>query len=248
MNNMFISLFADMQHFNHNSIFEDRDLSWSHSHEELLLQGRMTVTRTCNSISLQGPHNILMAQAEVITPAGIHHIRIYPHSEQKRTIGTFREWDRNLNPPTLEHQRLLQKWCQELPPADRACMRMHRTVREAKTCNGNIRPVIEMSDSPRGVAPRNQGNRGRNFGPKTRGQGAMNRRGQASPRRYVPITPKPSGNVFHFRATDTPGTTVQLHAPPTPDHEITVLPSFLQTWPMTASRWKKRSLCWKRNF
>ena len=119
---MFISLFADMQHFNHNSIFEDRDLSWSHSHEELLLQGRMTVTRTCNSISLQGPHNILMAQAEVITPAGIHYIRIYPHSEQKRTIGTFREWDRNLNPPTLEHQRLLQKWCQELPPADRACM------------------------------------------------------------------------------------------------------------------------------
>ena len=172
-----------------------------------------------------------MAQAEVITPAGIHHIRIYPHSEQKRTIGTFREWDRNLNPPTLEHQRLLQKWCQELPPADRACMRMHRTAREAKTCNGNIRPVIEMSDSPRGAAPRNQGNRGRNFGPKTRGQGAVNRRGQASPRRYVPITPKPSGNVFHFRATDVPGATVQLHTPPTPDHEITVLPSFYKPGP-----------------
>ena len=97
---------------------------------------------------------------------------------------------------------------------------------EAKTYNGNAKPVVEMSDPPRGATPRNPGNRGMNFGPEAKGQGAMNRKGQASPRRYVPIAPKPSGNVFHFKATSTPGATVQIHAPPTPDKEITM---FLKT-------------------
>ena len=67
-----------MQHFNENSIYQTREPSWAHSHEELVVQGRMTGTRAGNSISLQGPHDILMAQAEVVTPAGRHTIRLFP--------------------------------------------------------------------------------------------------------------------------------------------------------------------------
>ena len=223
-NNMFVSLFTDMQHFNHNKIYQDREPAWSHSHEELVLQGRMTVTRTCSNFSLQGPHDILMAQAEVVTPAGIHHIRIYPDSTQGRHIGTFRAWDRDMNPPCQEHQRLLQLWCRELPVLDKPCMRQHRTAKEGRTCNGNPKPVMELSDPPRGVAPRPTGGRRVNIGPKIKGQGAMNRTGQASPRRYVPIAPKPSGNVFHFKASSKPGATVQIHSPPTPNEEVAMFP------------------------
>ena len=62
-----------MQNFNHNTIEKlEAEASKKHCHEELVLQGRMVGTRTGHSLNIQGPHDILMAEVQVITPAGIH--------------------------------------------------------------------------------------------------------------------------------------------------------------------------------
>ena len=62
-----------MQNFNHNTIEKlEVEVSKKHCHEGLVLQGRMVGTRTGHSLSIQGPHDILMAEVQVVTPAGIH--------------------------------------------------------------------------------------------------------------------------------------------------------------------------------
>ena len=77
-----------------------------------------------------------------------------------RHTGTFREWDREYTKPNNYQKRLLEMWKQERSwekaESDKWCMRGHRTTQEAKTCNGTVKPVFELSDPPR-VVPRSSG-------------------------------------------------------------------------------------------
>ena len=62
-----------MDNFNHNIIEQlEAEVKNKHYHEELVLQGRMVGIRNGHSLNIQGPHDILMAEMQVITPAGIH--------------------------------------------------------------------------------------------------------------------------------------------------------------------------------
>ena len=62
-----------MDNFNHNLIEQlGAEVKNKHYHEELVLQGRMVGIRTGHSLNIQGPHDVLMAEVQVITPAGIH--------------------------------------------------------------------------------------------------------------------------------------------------------------------------------
>ena len=62
-----------MDNFNHNIIEQlEAEVKNKHYHEELVLQGRMVGIRNGHSLNIQGPHDILMAEVQVVTPAGIH--------------------------------------------------------------------------------------------------------------------------------------------------------------------------------
>ena len=62
-----------MDNFNHNIIEQlEAEVKSKHYHEELVLQGRMVGIRNGHSLNIQGPHDILMAEVQVVTPAGIH--------------------------------------------------------------------------------------------------------------------------------------------------------------------------------
>ena len=204
LNNMFNSLFSDMQHYNTaRSMAYDREpsRSYQHPHEELVLQGRMTVSKNGTSFFLQGPHDILMAQAVVVTPAGIHHLRL---NEGARCFGTFMKWDKDSNPPNREQKHLLHSWDMDHADGPQRCRRKHRTVREAVSCSGCPKPVMELSDPPRRGPHRPTGDI----------QRALHRRRHTPQRRPVPIVPKPSGHIFHFKPSRQSTATVQVHPPP----------------------------------
>ena len=62
-----------MDNFNHNIIEQlEAEVKNKHYHEELVLQGRMVGIRNGHSLNIQGPHDIFIAEVQVITPAGIH--------------------------------------------------------------------------------------------------------------------------------------------------------------------------------
>ena len=62
-----------MDNFNHNIIEQlEAEVKNKHFHKELVLQGRMVGIRNGHSLNIQGPHDILMAEVQVVTPAGIH--------------------------------------------------------------------------------------------------------------------------------------------------------------------------------
>ena len=147
-----------MDNFNHNIIEQlEAEVKNKHYHEELVLQGRMVGIRNGHSLNIQGPHDILMAEVQVVTPAGIHTLVL---QDGNRHTGTFREWDREYTKPNSYQKRLLEMWKQERSwekaESDKWCMRGHRTTQEAKTCNGTVKPVFELSDPPR-VVPRSSG-------------------------------------------------------------------------------------------
>ena len=147
-----------MDNFNHNIIEQlEAEVKNKHYHEELVLQGRMVGIRNGQSLNIQGPHDILMAEVQVVTPAGIHTLVL---QDGNRHTGTFREWDREYTKPNSYQKRLLEMWKQERSrekaESDKWCMRGHRTTQEAKTCNGTVKPVFELSDPPR-VVPRSSG-------------------------------------------------------------------------------------------
>lgn len=201
-----------MQHFNHNTIQHTRETNRTHFHEELVLQGKMTTTRSGTCISLQGPHDILMAQVEITTPAGSHTIRLV---DSFKRIGTFREWDRFDNPPTPQQKKLLQEWDLETPSLGNSCKRGHKSARDFRSCNGSPRPVVEVRNLVSRNSPKPSGNKRLNNNLRFRGLGAFNRRGQTSPRRNEETDLQPSGTIYHFQASSSnPRATVQLHSPP----------------------------------
>ena len=133
-----------MDNFNHNIIEQlEAEAKNKHYHEELVLQGRMVGIRNGHSLNIQGPHDILMAEVQVVTPAGIHTLVL---QDGNRHTGTFREWDREFTKPNSYQKRLLEMWKQERSwekaESDKWCMRGHRTTQEAKTCNGTVKPVF----------------------------------------------------------------------------------------------------------
>ena len=107
----------------------------------------MVGIRNGHSLNIQGPHDIPMAEVQVITPAGIHTTVL---KDGNRHTGTFREWDREYTKPNNYQKRLLESlkhersW--EKAESDKWCMRGHRTTQEGRTCNGTVRPVFELSD------------------------------------------------------------------------------------------------------
>ena len=217
---MFVSLFSDMQHYNeNNSITHFRLPSNRHDHEELILQGRMSSYRSGTWFNLNGPHDVLMAEARIVTPAGVHNITLL---DNLRHVGTFREWHSRSHKPTQMEKKLIDGWkvANRKPGNSASCSRSHRNMREGNTCTGLPRPVVDLSDPPRVGRGLN-----RNKSPfmpipipSVRGRGP---RKQAS-RRYCPILPKPnntypkpSSSTFHYQAVkDNPIATVQLHPAP----------------------------------
>ena len=188
-----------MQYFNHNSIYREMEKVNRHWLEKLVLQGRMSTMRTGTVISLQGPHDVIQVTVELITPSGIHTLRL---REPAWTChGTFREWNKEWTKPNQEQQRLIHKWkLENNTHFDLWCKRKHRNAREAKSCNGLIKPVTELSDPPRRVPPRSAGSRKGSQGQRPRKQGIAIVNRTPVKRRYVPILPRPSANVFHFKA------------------------------------------------
>ena len=217
---MFVSLFPDMQHYNeNNSITHFKLTPDRHDHEELILQGRMSSYRSGTWLNLNGPHDVLMAEVRLMTPAGTHNITLL---DNRRHVGTFREWHPKSHKPTQMEKKLIDGWkiANRKPTSSDWCNRSHRNIREGKTCTGLPRPVVDLSDPPR--VGRGLNRNKSVFMPTptlvTRGRGPRN---QAS-RRYCPILPKPdnthpkpSSSIFHLQAVkDNPVATVQLHPAP----------------------------------
>jgi len=142
-----------------------------------------------------------MAHATVVTPSGIHHLRI---NEGTRCFGTFTKWDKNSNIPNREQKYLLHCWDLQHPEGPQKCRRKHRTVREAVSCSGVSKPVMELSHPPRRGPHR----------PTGEIQSALYRKRHTPQRRPVPIAPKPSGHVYNFKPSTKPTATVQVHPPP----------------------------------
>ena len=169
--------------------------------------------------NLIGPHDVLMAEARIVTPAGIHNITLL---DNLRHVGTFREWCNKSNRPNQLEKKIIDEWkvANRRSGSSDWCNRSHRNIKEGKTCTGLPRPVVDLSDPPRVGRGLNRAKSV--FQPAAtlvaRGKGPRN---QAS-RRYCPILPKPStvhpkpsSSTYHFKAaTHNPVATVQLH--PTP--------------------------------
>ena len=209
-----------MDNFNHNIIEQlEAEVKNKHYHEELVLQGRMVGIRNGHSLNIQGPHDILMAEVQVVTPADIHTLVL---QDGNRHTGTFREWDREYTKPNNYQKRLLEMWKQERSwekaESDKWCMRGHRTTQEAKTCNGTVKPVFELSDPPR-VVPRSSGTKKASYRLRSRGETYLSYNMRKNNQKYVPIAPKPKprsmGKVYHFKAANSnPRATVQMHPIP----------------------------------
>ena len=217
---MFVSLFSDMQHYNeNNSITHFKLPSNRHDHEELILQGRMSSYRSGTWFNLNGPHDVLMAEARIVTPAGVHNITLL---DNLRHVGTFREWHPRSHKPNQMEKKLIDGWkvANRKQGNSAFCNRSHRNMKEGNTCTGLPRPVVDLSDPPRVGRGLNRIKNSflPNPIPSVRGRGP---RKQAS-RRYCPILPKPnniypkpSSSTFHFQAVkDNPLATVQLHPAP----------------------------------
>ena len=210
--------------FNHNTIEKlEAEARKRHCHEELVLQGRMVGARTGHSLNIQGPHDILMAEVQVVTPAGIHTLIL---QDGNRHTGTLREWNREYTKPNHMQKRLLEMWKQERSweesQSDKWCVRSHRTTKEGQTCNGTVKPVFELSDPPRGV-PRNSGPRKTSYRLRPRYGPILFPQLRKNNQRYVPIAPKPKpgsmGKVYHFKAAGTnTRASVQMH--PIPEASI----------------------------
>ena len=102
------------------------------------------------------------------------------------------------------------------------CMRGHRTTQEAKTCNGTVKPVFELSDPPR-VVPRSSGTKKASYRLRPRGETYLSYNMRKNNQKYVPIAPKPKprsmSKVYHFKAANSnPRATVQMH--PIPEASI----------------------------
>ena len=213
-----------MDNFNHNIIEQlETKVKSKHYHEELVLQGRMVGIRNGHSLNIQGPHDILMAEVQVITPAGIHTLVL---QDGNRHTGTFREWDREYIKPNNYQKRLLEMWKQERSwdksESSKWCMRDHRTSEEARTCNGTVKPVFELS-LPARVEARNSTPKKASYRLKARSEVNLYPNIRKSNQKYVPIAPKPKprsmGKVYHFKAAQSnPRATVQMH--PIPEASI----------------------------
>ena len=188
------------------------------------------------ALNIQGPHDILMAEVQVVTPAGIHTLVL---QDGNRHTGTFREWDREHAKLNNYQKRLLEMWKQERSweksESSKWCMRGHRTTQEAKTCNGTVKPVFELSDPPR-VVPRSSGTKKASYRLRPRGETYLSYNMRKNNQKYVPIAPKPKtrsmGKVYHFKAaTSNPRATVQMH--PIPEASVVKHErlSSLQAWP-----------------
>ena len=209
-----------MDNFNHNIIEQlEAEVKNKHYHEELVLQGRMVGIRNGHSLNIQGPHDILMAEVQVVTPAGIHTLVL---QDGNRHTGTFREWDREYTKSNNYQKRLLEMWKHERSwekaESDKWCMRGHRTTQEAKTCNGTVKPVFELSDPPR-VVPRSSSTKKASYRLRPRNETYLSYNMRKNNQKYVPIAPKPKprsmGKVYHFKAANSnPRATVQMHPIP----------------------------------
>ena len=186
-----------MDNFNHNIIEQlEAEVKNKHYHEELVLQGRMVGIRNGHSLNIQGPHDILMAEMQVVTPAGIHTLVL---QDGNRHTGTFREWDREYTKPNSYQKRLLEMWKQERSwekaESDKWCMRGHRTTEEAKTCNGTVKPVFELSDPPR-VVPRSSGTKKASYRLRPRGETYWSYNMRKNNQKYVPFLPSQNQGVW----------------------------------------------------
>ena len=154
---MCVSLFSDMQHYNeNNSITNFRLVSTRHDHEELILQGRMSSYRSGTWLNLSRPHDVLMAEARIVTPAGTHNITLL---DNLRYVGTFRPWHPQSHKPSNMEQRLIDGWkvANRKPGNSGWCNRSHRNIREGKTCTGLPRAVVDLSDPPKSGRDLNRG-------------------------------------------------------------------------------------------
>ena len=102
--------------------------------------------------------------------------------------------------------------------SDKWCMRGHRTTQEAKTCNGTVKPVFELSDPPR-LVPRSSGTKKASYRLRPRSETYLSYNIRKNNQKYVPIAPKPKprsmGKVYHFKAANSnPRATVQMHPIP----------------------------------
>ena len=217
---MFVSLFSDMQHYNeNNSITHFKLPSNRHDHEELILQGRMSSYRSGTWFNLTGPHDVLMAEVRIVTPAGEHFLTLL---DNMRHVGTFREWHPRSHKPNQMEKKLIDGWkvANRKPGNSAMCTRSHRNIKEGNTCTGLPRPVVDLSDPPRVGRGLNRNKSSFMPAPIPSVRGRDPRK-QAS-RRYCPILPKPnniypkpSSSTFHFQAVkDNPLATVQLHPAP----------------------------------
>ena len=209
-----------MDNFNHNIIEQlEAEVKSKHCHEELVLQGRMVGIRNGHSLNIKGPHDILVAEMQVITPAGIHTLVL---KDGNRHTETFREWDREYTKPNNYQKRLLKIWKQERSweksESGKWCIRDHRTAEEARTYNGTVKPVFELS-LPARVEPRSSTPKRASYRLKARSDVNLYPNMRKNNQKYAPIAPKPKprsiGKVYHFKAAHSnPRATVQMHPIP----------------------------------
>ncbi|MCG8622275.1 MAG: hypothetical protein MJE68_09810 [Proteobacteria bacterium] len=202
-----------MAHHNKQSGRKQTKIWRNNRHEELILQGSMYPQRGDTWISLRGPLDVLRAEAQVSTPAGLHHITM---DKKGRHFGTFQPWSKN-NKPSWEETKMIHDWDLGLSnrQAAQVCRRQHRTAAEARACTGQVKAVIQQSPMPnsaRQAAARQMRARTR---PLPRGLGTIQPRGNSNNQARLPTFPKAHGNIFHLRSSATdPMAAIQVHPPP----------------------------------
>ena len=98
--------------------------------------------------------------------------------------------------PTSLH---LEMWKQERSweksESDKWCMRGHRTTQEAKTFNGTVKPVFELSDPPR-VVPRSSGTKKASYRLRPRGEAYLSYNMRKNIRNMSPLLPSQNPGVW----------------------------------------------------
>ena len=104
----------------------------------------------------------------------------------------------------------------EKAESDKWCMRGHRTTQEAKTCNGTVKPVFELSDPPR-VVPRSSGTKKASYRLRPRGETYLSYNMRKNNQKYVPIAsktkPRSMSKVYHFKAANSNPRATVANAP-----------------------------------
>ena len=198
----------------HNKPGRKQEKKWRENrHEELILQGSMYPQRGDTWIALRGPLDVLRAEAQVSTPAGLHHVTM---DKKGRHVGTFQPWSQ-YNRPSREEEVLIHDWDMGLSnrQAAQTCRRQHRTAAEARACTGQVKAVIQQSPIPRSAslaAARQMRGRTR---PVPRGLGTIQPRNNMNQQATHPSLPMAHGSIFHLKSSATdPMAAIQVHPPP----------------------------------